>query len=103
MKSFLVVVLLTNTLIDCIPIERTTEHPDVVNLLIMNSNDSELNEIFQMANDSNSQNNASHPSRMTIPNDVEWIKTNSKIGQQSAFPVVGSVVDMIFAVRMKIF
>lgn len=104
MKTLVALVFLINTLLDCMPIEGATEHSEVVHLLLLNFTDSEQNEMFSDPNGLNNDTNLlANLSRMTIPNDVEMVEPTITSEKQSVLPVVGTIIDMIFAVRFKSF
>lgn len=99
MKSIVVLVLLVNTLLDCKPIESEFESEleasEVKHLLSTNFTNCKDDKEHCV---SDSESGRKNTSRMTVPDDVELIYPSKKPAQQSAFPGVGSIFDLIFAV-----
>lgn len=92
MKSIVVTIILINTLVYCIPIEILSDNSEIEHFSSVNFTNSDSNETFD-----ESKNNIS---KISMPNDVEFIGTgDNKSEQQTVLPLVGSLIEMIFAVN----
>lgn len=91
MKIILILIFLIKTSIDNKPIAnvRNSEIEDLTSTTVKNYK--------QIANVV--VNDRENSSRITLPNDVEWIRTTTQRNQQQVVvPAVGSIFELIFAV-----
>lgn len=81
--------------IRCMPIETSNEIFEASETEDLTSTPLKTSDQHTFVNIKKTQVNSS---RMTIPDDVEWIKPTTKSQPQSALPTVGSIFELIFAV-----
>lgn len=96
MKTILILIFLIKTSIDSKPIAnvRNSEIEDLTSTTVKNNK--------QMA--SVVVNHRENSSQMTLPNDVEWIRSTTQRNQhQVIVPAVGSIFELIFAVSFTCF
>lgn len=88
MKIILVLIFIIKTSIDC--------------KAIANVRDTEIDDLTTVTSKKhivNVAHNRGNSSRMTLPNDVEWIRTTTTRNQeQVVIPAVDSIFELIFAV-----
>lgn len=91
MKIILILIFLIKTSIDSKPIAnvRNSEIEDLTSTTVKNNK--QIASVFV--------NHRKNSSRMTLPNNVEWIRTTTQpLEQQVVVPAVGSIFELIFAV-----
>lgn len=91
----LTIFMINRCLIDCLPIEYSNEITDASEIDDLTATKVTSTRQYASVHVDHVQGNAS---RINLPDDVEWIRATAVSQQQSAFPVVGSIFELIFAV-----
>lgn len=109
MKVIVIVTIFIVSSIHCAPIEHFTEltepapeqdslSNDQFYVVYVNNSEPTKNQTFIP----NINNTPEHPSRMSVPDDVEWLESEPKNEKQQVVGPVGNIVEMIFAVSLFI-
>lgn len=97
MKSLwiLVIFLFNRCLIGCLPIEYSNQISDESEIDDLTATTVKSTRKYASVSMDYFQGNAS---QMTLPDDVEWVKSTAANQQQIAIPVGGSIIELILAV-----